>query len=403
MASKVVTTTRTPTRSSARTPARSSSAVTPSARTSTRTPGRRAASRATSSPKSLEVQNNLAVASRRETVCSPREMHEDNSLTERPTTIEVMDQLQEEEEEEEEEEEDIISGNTMNLAPSLTPRHKRLQQVASASPDLSSRSKSSPGVPLRDLSSKSKSSPGVPLIPIYSSPASSSSKPAASPASVIPTVSPSSNPLSYSPSVEEMERMLGINADSPGAQDCFDMTTTASNSTTVKKPAVKKSIRRTTMITSEIFDGVTLADRRKDQQSLAMGNPNRRRSSRVERVYYGSPSNIGKSRDQEKEASQFKHPLMVKENWKVLAGRQKTHNNNILTLLNTANAAMLTKLPAVGPKSAFVLQQYRDLHDGIKTIGELKDIPGLSRNFFDKFCTQNQVKEVLEEEEGEVL
>ena len=52
---------------------------------------------------------------------------------------------------------------------------------------------------------------------------------------------------------------------------------------------------------------------------------------------------------------------MVKENWKVgsnfrqeklqqhsisfnqvLAGRQKTHNNNILTLLNTANTAMLT-------------------------------------------------------------
>jgi len=374
MASKVTTSTRAPTRSSARTPARrTSSAVTP-ARTSTRTPGRRAASRATSSPKSLEVvggaYNNLA--SRRETDCSPMEMHEDNSLTERPTTIEVLHQLQEEEEEE-----DIISGNTLN---SLTPRHRRLQQVAAASPDLS------------------RNSPGVPLIPIYSSPASSSLKP---PASEIPIASPSVNPLSSSPSVEEMERMLGINADSPGAQDFFD-TTTASSSTALKKPAVKKSIRRTTMLTSEIFDGVTLADIRKDQQSLAMGNPNRRRSSRVERIYYGSPSNLGKSRDQEETSGpQFKHPLMVKENWKVLAGRQKTHNNNILTLLNTANTAMLTKLPAVGPKSAYVLQQYRDLHDGIKSIGELKDIPGLSRNFFDKFCTQNQVKEVLEEE-GEV-
>ena len=170
MASKVTSSTRTPTRSSARTPSRRiSSAVTP-ARTSTRTPGRRAASRATSSPKSLEAVggafNNLA--SRRETVCSPREMHEDNSLTERPTTIEVLHQLQEEEEEEEEE--DIISGNTLNMVPSLTPRHKRLQQVAAASPDLS------------------RNSPGVPLIPIYSSPASSSSKPAASP-SAIPIVS----------------------------------------------------------------------------------------------------------------------------------------------------------------------------------------------------------------------
>jgi len=157
------------------------------------------------------------------------------------------------------------------------------------------------------------------------------------------------------------------------------------------------------MLTSEIFDGVTLADIRKDQQSLAMENPNRRRSSRVEnRVHYGSPSNLGKSKDQEgTSGQQFKHPLMEKENWKVLAGRQKTHNNNILTLLNTANTAMLTKLPAVGPKSAYVLQQYRDLHDGIKSISELKDIPGLSRNFFDRFCTRNQIKEVLEEE-GEV-
>jgi len=82
-----------------------------------------------------------------------------------------------------------------------------------------------------------------------------------------------------------------------------------------------------------------------------------------------------------------------------MAGRQKTHNNNILTLLNTANIAMLTKLPAVGPKSAFVIQQYRDLHDGIKTIEELKDIPGLAKTFYNKFCVQNQVKEVPEEEE----
>ena len=110
----------------------------------------------------------------------------------------------------------------------------------------------------------------------------------------------------------------------------------------------------------------------------------------------------------------------------MFAGRQKTHNNNILTLLNTANIAMLTvsdlpffspllclyllfpitvpffhqqKLPAVGPKSAFVIQQYRDLHDGIKTIEELKDIPGLAKTFYNKFCVQNQVKEVPEEEE----
>ena len=60
---------------------------------------------------------------------------------------------------------------------------------------------------------------------------------------------------------------------------------------------------------------------------------------------------------------------------------------------------VIQKLPAVGPKSAFVIQQYRDLHDGIKTIEELKDIPGLAKTFYNKFCVQNQVKEVSEEEE----
>lgn len=161
MASKVGK--KTPTKSSTRTPARKpSSSLTP-ARTSTRTPGRRAASRATSSPKSLEAAGgSYSLATRRETVCSPREMHEDNSLTERPTTIEVLSQVQEQEEEEDED--DIISGNAVNIAPNMTPRHKRLQQVGSASPNLS----------------QSKLSPGVPLIPIYNSPASSSSRPVVS-------------------------------------------------------------------------------------------------------------------------------------------------------------------------------------------------------------------------------
>ena len=44
------------------------------------------------------------------------------------------------------------------------------------------------------------------------------------------------------------------------------------------------------------------------------------------RIYYGSPSNIGKARDQE-EASQFKHPLMVKENWKVGLKRSSKYHS----------------------------------------------------------------------------
>ena len=67
--------------------------------------------------------------------------------------------------------------------------------------------------------------------------------------------------------------------------------------------------------------------------------------------------------------------------------------------LNTGLLLAVQKLPAVGPKSAFVLQSYRDVHDGIKSIQEIKDIPGIGKNFFERFCKQNQVVEDLEEQE----
>jgi len=185
---------------------------------------------------------------------------------------------------------------------------------------------------------------------------------------------------SSSPSVEEMERMLGIDTNSPGAMEMFN--TTAASSMGANKNLPKKSIRRTTMLSSEIRDTL------KDVRNLAVHDPDRRRSSRLDgrTVNYGSPSGPGKKEDG------FKHPLAVKENWKVAEGRQKIHNQNVLTIINTANASMLTKLPAVGPKSAYILIQYRDVHKEIKTIEEIKNIPGLSKNFFDKFCRSNQLK-----------
>jgi hypothetical protein len=255
------------------------------ARHSTRTPGRRAPSRATSSPKALQP------AVRRETDCTTRDMLQDDSLVE-PTAIEVVHEMPEEEDEENE---DIISGAGVVLGTGAG--HRRIDQImSSASPELQR----------------------------YSSPPSSSSRPAAAAAS--------------SPSVEEMERMLGINSDSPGANDLFE-TTTASTSAAgggAIRKFPKKSVRRTTMLSSEIRD--TLAD----IQNLAAVNPNRRRSTRVDSrgVFYGSPSELAKQK--EKEAEPFKHPLMVKEAWKVQAGRQRQHNNNILTLLNTANITVLT-------------------------------------------------------------
>ena len=123
------------------------------------------------------------------------------------------------------------------------------------------------------------------------------------------------------------------------------------------------------------------------------------------RIYYGSPSNLGKSRDQEETSGgQFKHPLMVKENWKVgfqekfhhqslydqvLAGRQKTHNNNILTLLNTANTAMLTVSvlnldnPGVKKKPFVCLFQDRQFQNPDKLLDSFKNLT-CERQFWTK-------------------
>ena len=58
-------------------------------------------------------------------------------------------------------------------------------------------------------------------------------------------------------------------------------------------------------------------------------------------MFYGSPSEVA-AKPQQTSQDSFAHPLMVKENWKIQAGRQRVHNNNILTLINTANVNMLT-------------------------------------------------------------
>ena len=53
-------------------------------------------------------------------------------------------------------------------------------------------------------------------------------------------------------------------------------------------------------------------------------------------------------------------------------------------------------LPAVGPKTAFLIHQHRELHGGYESLGELQEIPGINKNFFKKFCRQNQIEEIQE-------
>merc|ERR1712025_1306350 len=111
-----------------------------------------------------------------------------------------------------------------------------------------------------------------------------------------------------------------------------------------------------------------------------------RRSVRVaaQGKYYGSPGNEGN-----------RHLLMEQENWKkVDPRRQASHNNKLLDILNTGNAKLLAGLPAVGPKTAFLIHQQRELHGYFRSLSQLEEIPGISKHFFRKFCRQNQVEEL---------
>ena len=54
---------------------------------------------------------------------------------------------------------------------------------------------------------------------------------------------------------------------------------------------------------------------------------------------------------------EFKQPFDVKHNWKIR--NQVKHNSQLLGLLNTANLKMLQAIPAIGPKTAYILYEHR--------------------------------------------
>jgi len=160
--------------------------------------------------------------------------------------------------------------------------------------------------------------------------------------------------------VSRMAKEMGI--DSPllmfGDEDDFDNNT--QRTSTVRKKSVKRSVRRTTMLPPELSK--TLNETFKD----------RRRSSRLEALDL-----------------KFKNPLEVKSNWQVFD--QEKHNANILTMVNTANLQMLQKIPAIGPKTAFMIHSHRELHGKFDSLDILKAIPGLQKSFFNKFTKTHQV------------
>jgi len=280
-----------------------------SSKSTLKTPVRMAKSRATSSP-------NRELARTRN---SPKDMSEDSDLAN--TTIVLNDMAHSASE-------DIISGAGVTLP--LQERPTLRAVINSASPELSNAG------------------------PTYDSPPSAQSR-----------------KLPSSPTIEEMERTLGINPDSPSAI----MFTAPTRTVGAKnKNLPKRSSRRTTMMSSEL---------NRTLKEIQNSDHGRRRSVRVaaQGKYYGSPGNEGN-----------RHLLMEQENWKkVDPRRQASHNNKLLDILNTGNAKLLAGLPAVGPKTAFLIHQQRELHGYFRSLRELEDIPGISKSFFGKFCRVNQI------------
>ena len=135
---------------------------------------------------------------------------------------------------------------------------------------------------------------------------------------------------SLSPTVEEMERNLGINPDSPSLM--FNVTCQQPG-TVVKK--ARKSSRRTTLV------GTDLNLALKEIQNFTNGA--RRRSVRVasKGVFYGSPSQKPDLEQAENnDARTGVHPLLDQEK-KMDPAKQDWHNRTILDFINIGNVKLL--------------------------------------------------------------
>ena len=143
-----------------------------------------------------------------------------------------------------------------------------------------------------------------------------------------------------SPTIEEMERTLGINPDSPSLMFSVNKAPAVDLDGTVLRKS-RKSSRRTTMMASELNETL------KEIQNIASSN--RRRSVRVaaQGKYYGSPSQLSKENETQEEASedasdgsQFNHPLLNNPK-KMDPVKQQKHNEVILNFINIGNVKLL--------------------------------------------------------------
>jgi len=158
--------------------------------------------------------------------------------------------------------------------------------------------------------------------------------------------------------VERMAKEMGINSPLLMFGDEDDNIPRTAR----KCSTAKRSVRRTTMLPPELS---------KTLNESFNQNKDRRRSSRLEVL------------------QKFKNPLDVKANWQVFD--QDKHNGNILSMVNSANLQMLQKIPAIGPKTAFLIHSHRELHGKFANLQKLQEIPGVQKSFFNKFVKTHQV------------
>ena len=250
---------------------------------------------ASKTPQITKRSRSRATSSPNKTIMTLQDMVEETDLL--PSHIEVTGA----------EKENFISGLGMSFPHpprSVNPRFRAVME--SASPEL-----------VRNPE---------PLLPLYESPASSSSS---------GRVEDSQAPTS--PTIEEMERTLGINPNSPSLM--FSVQPPDPNGTVMKKS--RKSSRRTTLMGSDLNETL------KEIQNFA--NSNRRRSVRTaaKGIFYGSPSqmrsdkeNPGGPESEEKESPHLRHPLLENER-KMDPAKQIKHNQTILDFVNVGNTKQL--------------------------------------------------------------
>ncbi|KAK8739842.1 hypothetical protein OTU49_003223 [Cherax quadricarinatus] len=81
------------------------------------------------------------------------------------------------------------------------------------------------------------------------------------------------------------------------------------------------------------------------------------------------------------------------ENWVLTVSPrlQQKHNSEVLDILNTGTLMRLQQLPTVGPKTAMVIHNFRELCGPFSSFEELQNVPGLSCGQYTRFMKANLV------------